>query len=74
MDFGVFNGVGNLTGTADINVRCTDGVGYTVALDVGTGGGNIATGRLLDGPGTETLTYNLYSDPAHTIIWGRRAR
>jgi len=70
MNFGIFNGVGNLTGTADINVRCTDGVGYTIGLDVGTGGGNIATGRLLDGPGAETLTYNLYSDPAHTVIWG----
>jgi spore coat protein U-like protein len=70
MDFGTFNGVADRTATADINVRCTDDVGYTVALDVGTGGGVIATGRLLDGPGANTLTYNLYSDPAHSNIWG----
>ena len=70
MDFGTFDGVANRTATSDINVRCTDGVGYTIALNVGTGGGSIATGRLLDGPLTNTLTYNLYSDPAHANVWG----
>jgi spore coat protein U-like protein len=70
MNFGTFNGVSNLTGASNVNVRCTNGVGYSVALDVGSGGGNIATGRLLDGPGTSTLTYNLYTDPAFNNIWG----
>ena len=73
MDLGTFNGVANLTSTSNINIACTDGVSYTVALDVGTGGGAIATGRLLDGPGAETLTSNLYSDPAFTNIWGTAA-
>jgi spore coat protein U-like protein len=70
MPFGNFNGVADLTATSDIDVSCTDGVGYTIALDVGTGGGSIATGRLLDGPLTNTLTYNLYSDPGYSNVWG----
>jgi spore coat protein U-like protein len=70
MGFGTFNGVTNLTASSEVNVRCTNGVGYTIALDAGSGGGSIATGRLLDGPGASTLTYNLYSDPAFSNIWG----
>jgi len=51
-----------------ITVRCTNGTPYTVALNVGTGGGTFVT-RTLDNAGSK-LNYNLYYDSNRTNVWG----
>ena len=68
MAFGPFDGTVDLTTTSTIGVRCTNNLPYTIALDVGTGGGSIVGGRTFTGPGT--LTYNLYRDGAYANVWG----
>ena len=59
--------------TGSITVSCTahstTAVAYSIAL-LGTGGsGSARTMRF----GGERLTYQLYSDPTHTEIWGNGA-
>jgi len=57
-----------LTGTSTVNVYCTSGTPYTVALNVGSGGGTFAARDMANG--TNLLAYNLYTSAAHTAIWG----
>ena len=57
-----------LTGTSTINVYCTSGTAYTVALNVGTGGGTFATRSMANG--TNLMNFNLYTSAARTTIWG----
>jgi len=66
--FGAFDGEIDLANTSTVSVRCTDGTPYSVALDVGTGGGSFA-GRALANGG-DTVVYNLYRNAAHTEVWG----
>lgn len=70
LSFGAYNAAAGspLDGSSTINVYCTTGTGYTVALDIGTGGGTFAT-RTISGGGN-TLNYNLYTSPARTTVWG----
>lgn len=56
--------------TADITATCTPGVGYTLTLDAGTTGGGSLDDRLMDGPGTATLSYDLYTANDYATIWG----
>jgi len=44
-------------------------VGICPNLDAGTGGSN-ATGRLMKGSGSNTITYQLYQDSARSLPWG----
>lgn len=56
--------------TGDIQVSCSDvllAMSYTLRLDPG-GGGSYAPRRLAGGG--YSLDYNLYTDPARTLIWG----
>jgi spore coat protein U-like protein len=74
--FGAFN---PLTGTShdsngNVAFSCTGNptiagllIPYTIALSKG-GGATYATRRMASG--TRYLTYNLYTDSAHSIIWG----
>jgi spore coat protein U-like protein len=64
--FGSYTGVAALNGTSDVNVRCTNGSGYTLMLS--PGGGSYGT-RLLTS-GTDSLQYNLYTSGTYTSIWG----
>jgi spore coat protein U-like protein len=57
-----------LTGASTVNVFCTSGTPYTATLDVGSGGGSFAARTILNG--TNTLSYNLYRDAAHSQVWG----
>jgi spore coat protein U-like protein len=57
-----------LTGTSTVSVDCTTGTPYTVALNVGSGGGTFAARKLSSG--TSTLNYNLFTSAANTSIWG----
>lgn len=54
--------------TSEIAVQCTSGTPYDIGLGVGPGASVAA--RLMTGPGDETVTYALYSDPARTDLWG----
>jgi len=68
LDFLGYDGTAEKTASSDISVRCSSGAPYTVALSAG--GGTFAQ-RLLSGPGTDKLQYNLYtSDVANAPIWG----
>jgi spore coat protein U-like protein len=51
---------------SDILVRCTNGTTYGIALSVGTG--TFENRTLLNG--SDALTYNLFTDAAHTTVWG----
>jgi spore coat protein U-like protein len=64
---GEFVGDNNLTVTSDIDVRCTSGTPYSVALSTGSSGDY--TGREMT-LGSDVLVYNLYTDSLHTTIWG----
>ena len=52
-----------------VAVQCTIGIlpSFQVALSTG-GSGSYATRKMSNG--TDTLSYNLYTDAGHTIIWG----
>jgi len=57
-----------LTGTSTVNVYCTSGTPYTVALNIGSGGGTFAARDMANG--ANLMSYNLYTGAAHTTIWG----
>jgi spore coat protein U-like protein len=70
LNFGTYSpsAASALTGSSTISVNCTTGSPYTVALNVGSGGGSFTTRTLLNG--TNTLNYNLYKDSAYSQVWG----
>jgi spore coat protein U-like protein len=70
LNFGVYDptSASPLEAATTISVYCTLGSPYTVALNVGTGGGAF-TGRTMTSS-SNTLTYNLYLDAARTQVWG----
>ncbi|MFO1406079.1 MAG: spore coat protein U domain-containing protein [Steroidobacteraceae bacterium] len=67
LNLGTFDGTNNLTASADINVRCTTGTTFGVALNTGSSG-SYANRTLVNG--TDTLAYNLYTTNAYTTVWG----
>ena len=50
-----------------VTVPCTTGGSVTIKLSAGNG---TFAARTLLGPSGATLQYNLYTDAAHTMIWG----
>jgi spore coat protein U-like protein len=71
--FGAFTGAANVDSTSTITVNCSNGAPYSLALDVGTGGGSFAARQLAKTsgpPAPGVLVYNLYRDTARTEIWG----
>jgi spore coat protein U-like protein len=70
LSFGAYNPTSGspLDGTSAISVYCTVGSAYTVALDIGSGGG-VYTARTIAN-GANVLDYNLYTSGAHTTVWG----
>jgi spore coat protein U-like protein len=68
VQFGVFSG-SQLAFTGTVTIKCT-GSGssnYTLALNAGSSG-SFSSRQMKNG--ANTLTYNLYTDSAHTHIWG----
>ncbi len=59
---------GNVDATSTISVFCTVGTGYTLKLNIGTGGGTFATRTL--NTGSSTLNFNLYTTTGRTTVWG----
>lgn len=58
-----------LSGATTIEVTCTNGTGYVVSLDEGAGVGASIAERLMTS-GSDTLSYTLFRDAAHTQVWG----
>jgi spore coat protein U-like protein len=62
------------TGSTTLNVTCTLGAPYTIALSDGSGTGADATagmsGRKMAGSGSTQLGYNLYQDSGYSQAWG----
>jgi spore coat protein U domain-containing protein, fimbrial subunit CupE1/2/3/6 len=61
------NAVAAITGTSTINVNCTKGDAYTIALNYGANGGS-ASNRIMVS-GTNNLNYNLFTDSGYTKVW-----
>jgi spore coat protein U-like protein len=59
----------NVDQTSTIQVVCTNTTPFTIGLDAGTGSGATVAARKLTSGGN-TVNYALYSDAAHTTIWG----
>lgn len=55
--------------TGTITVRCTNGTPYSIALNVGTGGGSFGT-RTLDDTAGGKLNFNLYRNAVRNEVWG----
>lgn len=71
LDFGA-SGVlsAAVAATSEIIVQCTSGTTYNVGLNAGLGAGATVAARLMTGPASATVTYSLYTDVAHTDVWG----
>jgi spore coat protein U-like protein len=62
-------GGGALAANTNVNVKCTNGTTFAVALNAGsTTGGTFAQRLMTDG--TNTLQYNLYTTPAFATVFG----
>lgn len=58
-----------LAAASSVTITCTLGTPYNVGLDVGTGtGATIASRKMTFG--ANLLSYGLFSDPAHSVVWG----
>jgi spore coat protein U-like protein len=71
LDFGNYSSISasNLDASSSLDVMCTNGTSYAVALNEGTTGGGAFTARLMT-DGSNTLSYNLYTSSARTSVWG----
>jgi len=67
LNLGTFDGTNDLTATSTVAVRCTNGTPYTVNLSKGAS--TVFTARTLTS-GTNTLSYNLYTDTTYANIFG----
>jgi spore coat protein U-like protein len=71
LNFGNYTpGAGSdVTANTTLNVTCTNGTDYTIALD----GGSIAhdpSARAMSAGGSDMLNYGLYADASFTTVWG----
>lgn len=69
INFGSFDGSTAKTGSAVVEVRCSNLTPYTLKLSAGAPGGTFAQ-RLLSGSGSNKLEYNLYTTSGYSTIWG----
>lgn len=67
VDFGDYDAtVLNATGTVTVN--CTSGLGYSVGMGPGNGGGAVRQMSNAGDP-SQKLTYELYKDSGRTAVW-----
>jgi spore coat protein U-like protein len=71
LNFGTYTpGSGNRDVSTTLGVRCSDGVPFQIALDGGASG-NVASRQMsAAGLPAEKLSYQLYSNPTRTTMWG----
>ena len=73
LTFPDYDGTAVADSTSTLSVRCSKNAPYSIALNAGTTSGGTLLQRLLDGPGADTLEYNLYTDALRSTIWGNNA-
>jgi spore coat protein U-like protein len=59
-----------LDGQSQIQLTCTEATPWDVGLDGGRYPGGTVSRRSMSGSGPSQLDYQLYSDPARTVVWG----
>lgn len=64
--FGNYDPTANSDQNGSITIQCTKSTAATISLDEGAA----PAGRQMAGPGTDTLTYELYSDVTGGTVWG----
>lgn len=69
MNFGTYYPTASSDSSGIIDVNCTSGESPFVSLDAGNNGTFFPRG-MSNAPGDSLLEYNLYLDPARTIVWG----
>lgn len=60
----------NVDAIGQLNVNCTPGTDYVIALDDGQNSGGGGVGARAMANGADLVTYQLYSDAGRTTIWG----
>ncbi|MCC8368780.1 MAG: spore coat U domain-containing protein [Rickettsia endosymbiont of Oxypoda opaca] len=70
LNFGSYVYTANSDQITLINVTCTAGTTYKIALDAGLSGGTTSNRKMRGTPTTNTLDYFLYSDFGRTANWG----
>lgn len=60
---------GNVDATGTVSVTCTNGVAYTIKLDLGGGTGASMASRKM-ASGGNLLNYTIYDSGTHTSVWG----
>lgn len=73
IDFGSAGDLGSpITATGTLTVRCTNTTAHRIKLDGGLAGASRPDQRKMF-KGTDTITYGIYKDAAHTQGWGSSA-
>jgi spore coat protein U-like protein len=74
LDFGTYSSQNSSpqTGTTLLRTTCTPNTTYNVGLNEGTSPGATVNQRKMVS-GAQTINYQLYSDSAHSKIWGNTA-
>jgi spore coat protein U-like protein len=70
MNFGNYTGALVAPGATPLSVQCPLFTAYTVSLNAGTGAGATTTTRKMTGPGSSTLSYQLFQNSSRTTNWG----
>jgi spore coat protein U-like protein len=72
IDFGTVGLIGALgvSATGTITVQCTLLAPYNIGLDEGDGVGATVAARLMTSAALNTVTYSLYRDLTHLLVWG----
>lgn len=60
----------NIDQTTTLSVLCTPSTAYNVGLDAGSTASSTTAARLLAGPSSSTIGFQLYRDSARTQVWG----
>lgn len=69
LNFGAY-AEAQVNGQSTITVTCTSTTTWEVALNEGSSAGATIGNRRMTGPGRSSLNYELFTDAAHTIVWG----
>jgi spore coat protein U-like protein len=72
LSFGVYDptSASPTDASSTLDVTCTNGAAYTVALDPGAGVGATVSARKMN-KGADELTYGLYRNAGRTLVWGQ---